>query len=97
MTETLDWNGKLHVVNGSPLAKPYPLDRLFWIVTDEAEVVEVAYSAEASFWMPNGPWFCRQDGESGCWSASDILGWTDSQDDAEEAAELLAKLEGWTR
>ena len=85
-----DWNGKLHVVNGSPLAKPYPHDRMFWIVTDEAEVHEVAYSYEHQLYTGRET-YCRQDGESGSWEPDEIAGWTDSHEDAEEAADLLMK------
>lgn len=84
-----DWNGKLHVVNGSPLSKPYPRDRLFWIITDDALAVEVAYSHDHMTWTRRET-YCRQDGEAGSWEPDEIMGWTDSYEDAQEAAALLA-------
>lgn len=92
MAEPIDWNGKLHVVNGSPLSAPYPRDRVFYIVTDEAEAHEVAYSEEHKLWT-GCEVYARVDGESGHWEPDDIAGWTDSYEDAVEAAELLAKQE----
>ncbi len=89
--DAIDWNGKLHVVNGSPLAKPLPHDRMFWIVTEEGYVHEVAYSHEYKLYTGRET-YCRQDGESGSWEPDEILGWTDSHEDAEEAATLLADL-----
>ena len=86
----LDWNGKLHVVNGSPLAKPFPADRLFWAVTDEGEVVEIAFNDMATLYLGR-PHYSRQDGEPGCWEADDFLGWCDSYDDACEVAALYLK------
>lgn len=87
----LDWNGKLSVVNGSPLSTPYPANRLFWAVTEEGEAVEVAYDATASFWL-NKDTYSRQDGEPGHWSGDELAGWCDSQEDAEEAAELYLQV-----
>lgn len=94
LTDPQDWNARLHVVNGSPLAKPYPLAKLFWIVTDTAEAHEVSYDREATYWCnpQHGPYFSRQDGEPGCWGADEIVGWADSCEDAEEAAELYRRL-----
>lgn len=90
MTSPLDWNGKLSVVNGSPLSTPYPRDRLFWAVIDlydTPQAIEVAYDEQATFWLPaeHGPYFSRQDGEVGCYGADEIVGRTDRQEDAEEA------------
>lgn len=87
----LDWNGKLHVVNGSPLSTPYPRDRMFWIVTEEGEAFEVAYSLDHALYTGRET-YCRVDGESGSWEPDDIAGWTDSHADAEEAAALLVQL-----
>lgn len=94
MSAPIDWNGKLHVVNGSPLSTPYPRDRIFWIVTEEAEVHEVAYSDDHSQYLRREV-YQRVDGESGEWEPDEIAGWTDSHADAEEAASLLAKMMGW--
>ncbi len=87
----LDWNGKLHVVNGSPLSTPYPRDRIFWIVTEEAEAREVAYSDDYALYTGRET-YCRVDGEPGSWEPDEIAGWTDSHADAEEAAALLVQL-----
>ena len=86
---SLDWNGKLHVVNGSPLSKPYPRDRMFWIITDDALAVEVAYFEEHMHYLGVEA-YARQDGECGYWTPDEIMGWTDSYEDAQEAAALLA-------
>ena len=93
MLEACDWNGKLHVVNGSPLSTPFPRDRLFWIVTEDAEAVEVAYCPEHKLWTGRET-YVRQDGEAGSWEPDEIAGWTDSAEDAEEAASLFAKFTG---
>ena len=96
MTETLDWNGKLHVVNGSPHAKPYPREGYFWAVTEDG-------AQYVTFWDDNFAWTGRiafhtePDEVTAVYEADEIFGWTHSQEDAEEAAELLAKLEGWSR
>ena len=90
----LDWNGDLHVVNGSPLSKPYPKDRPFWIVTEEAEAREVAYSHDHKLYTGRET-YCLIDGEPGSWEPDEIAGWTDSREDAERAAEMLAELMGW--
>lgn len=88
----IDWNGKLHVVNGSPLSKPYPRDRMFWIVTaDEPQAVEVSYSHDHKLYTGRETYW-RNDGEEGAWEPDDIAGWTDSYEDAEQAAAVLAGL-----
>jgi hypothetical protein len=85
----VDWNAKLHVVNGSPLATPFPRDRYFWAVTDDGAV-------KVTFWDDNFAWTGREafhtepDELTVTYEADEIYGWTDSQEDAEEAAELLA-------
>ena len=89
-----DWNGKLHVVNGSPIATPYPRGRVFWIVTVEGEAREVAYSDEHQLYTRRET-YCRVDGEPGSWEPDEIAGWTDSHADAEEAAALLCEFMGW--
>lgn len=91
--QPIDWNGKLSVVNGSPLSAPYPRDRLFWIVTDDCLAVEVAYSHEHMLWTKRET-YCRQDGESGSWEPDEIAGWTDSYEDAQEAAALFSLATG---
>ncbi|WP_332764002.1 hypothetical protein [Phenylobacterium sp.] len=91
MTSPLDWNGKLHVVNGSPLSTPYPRDRYFWAVTEDGAM-------RVTFWEDNLAWtgavafHTEPDEFTAVYQADEILGWTDSQEDAEEAAVLLAKL-----
>lgn len=90
-TNTIDWNGKLHVVNGSPLSTPYPTDRVFWIVTVDGEAHEVAYSHEHRLYTGRET-YCRVDGEPGSWEPDEIAGWTDSFDDADEAADRLSLL-----
>lgn len=89
-----DWNGKLHVVNGSPLSKPYPRDSVFWIVTAEGEAREVAYSEEHHYHFGRET-YSRVDGEAGAWDPDEIAGWTNSREDAEEAAEMLCEFMGW--
>lgn len=91
LTDPMDWNGRLHVVNSSPLSKPYPRDRMFWIVTDDCKAVEVAYSADHQLYTGRET-YCRQDGESGSWEPDEIFGWTDDAEDAVEAAALVARL-----
>ncbi|MCX7585046.1 hypothetical protein [Phenylobacterium sp. 58.2.17] len=87
-----DWNGKLHVVNGSPLSKPFPRDRNFWIVTaEDALAVEVAYSDEYMLWTRRET-YVRLDGETGAWEPDEIAGWTDSYEDACQAAVMLSLL-----
>lgn len=80
---------RLYIANST--GRPYPLDLMFWIVTDQGGAFEVAYDRDASFWLPadNAPYFSRQDGEPGCYGADEIVGWTFSCEDAEEAAELF--------
>lgn len=87
----LDWNGDLHVVNGSALSTPYPRDRIFWIVTQDGEAREVAHNGDCELYTGRET-YSRVDGESGDWEPDDIAGWTDSREDAERAAEMLTKL-----
>lgn len=77
-----DWNGKLYV------NRPMPTSGLFWIVTDEAEAHEVSFDATATFWTGANT-YSRQGGEQGSWTDGEILGWTMSGEDAEEAADAL--------
>lgn len=84
-----DWNAKLHVVNGSPLAKPFPADRSFWAISGDGEAVFVKFWSAGSAWAQS-TLFIEVDDISAAHAADDIMGWTDSQEDAEEAAELLA-------
>lgn len=86
-----DWNGKLCVVNGSPLSTPFPRDREFWIVTEEGEARQVAYSDEYQYYTGRET-YCRTDGEAGSWEPDEIMGWTDSYQDAEEAAEMVREM-----
>jgi hypothetical protein len=92
LTDPLDWSARLYVANSA--GRPYPLDKLFWIVTDQGEAVEVHYDREATFWCPaeSGPYFSRQDGEAACWSADEIVGWSFDSEDAEEAAALFLRV-----
>jgi hypothetical protein len=90
LTDPMDWNCRLHVVNS--VGKPFPRDRMFWIVTADNEAHEVAYSPEHHLYTGRET-YCRQDGESGSWEPDEILGWTDDQEDAEEAASLAAALD----
>lgn len=78
----VDWNAKL----GAP--STLPRDRTVYIVTDECEAHEVRWSYDAKFWTGRDEWY-RQDGESGCWGIEEIVGWTETYADADEAAELL--------
>lgn len=39
--------------------------------------------------------YSRVDGEPGSWEPDEIAGWTDSREDAEEAAEMLCQFMGW--
>ena len=88
----LDWNARLHVVNGSPLSTPFPRDRAFWIVTSEdALAVEVRHSYEYQFWFGRET-YVRTDGETGAWEPDEIAGWTDSYQDACQAAVMLSLL-----
>lgn len=91
---SIDWNGKLSVVNGSPLSTPYPTDRVFWIVTEEGEAREVSYSHDHMLYTGRET-YCRVDGEPGSWEPDEISGWCDSREDAEEAAEMLCQFMGW--
>lgn len=83
-----DWNGKLHVVNGSPLSTPYPSDRPFWAVIDEGLALRLQYWPEGSAWTGSAL-FTHFDGDGESYPGDVIMGWTDSQEDAEEAAALL--------
>lgn len=92
LTQTIDWNARLHVVNGSPLSKPFPRDRNFWIVTaEDALAVEVAYSDEYMLWTGRET-YVRLDGECGAWELDEIAGWTDNYEDACQAAVALSLL-----
>ena len=91
---SIDWNGKLSVVNGSPLSSPYPRDRVFWIVTEEGEAREVAYCEDTQFYTSRET-YSRVDGEPGSWETDEIAGWTGSREDADEAAALLCQFMGW--
>lgn len=88
-----DWNARIHATNGSPLAQPLPVDRVFYAITQEAQAVEVAFCDQTLFWTGAEVW-SRVDGESGSWSADEIVGWSDDYEDAQEAARLLAQAEG---
>lgn len=90
LTDPMDWNARLHVANS--VGRPYPRDRMFWIVTEDNEVHEVAYSYDHQLYTGHET-YCRQDGESSSWEPDEILGWTDDQEDAEEAAMLAGKLD----
>jgi hypothetical protein len=93
---SIDWNGKLSVVNGSPLSEPYPLDRDFWAVLDEGLALRLRYWPEGSGWAQS-QLFTDQDGDGETYDADQIMGWTDSRDDAEEAAALLMEFVGVSR
>ena len=88
--EPIDWNGKLHVVNGSPLAKPFPADRPFWAVSGDGEAVFVKFWSAGSAWAST-ILFKEVNDPSAAHAADDLKGWTDSHEDAEEAAALLAE------
>lgn len=82
------WSDKLYV------NKPMPRDGWpTWIVTVEGQVVTVAWDDEATHCLGMDIW-SRTDGESGCYADCDILGWTNTQEDAEEAARLLMEVGG---
>ncbi|WP_091738869.1 hypothetical protein [Phenylobacterium immobile] len=68
--------------------KPLPLDRLFWIVTPDLDVVEVAHHDDASFWYGRTT-FARQDGEPGSWEPDEIEAWADTRAEAEAIAAQL--------
>lgn len=72
-----------------PHGEPLPRDRMFWIVTDEGDAVEVAYSDSYQLYTGRET-YCRQDGESGSWEPDEIFGWSDSF----EAAEVQAAVVG---
>lgn len=86
----LDWNGKLHVVNGSPLAKPWPVGP-FWAVTDDGEVLRLEPYTEADRWTGGRNFTIPDDPERGTFDADQLLGWCDSYDDACEVAALYLK------
>jgi hypothetical protein len=75
-------------VKGTLNITPFPRDREFWIVTDEWDVREVAYSDEHMLYTGRET-YCRTDGESGSWEPSEILGWSDDHAEAERAAAAL--------
>lgn len=79
-----DWNARIHV----PHLAPIPKEGEFYILTDEGEVHEVGYYAEASWWMCKDTWG-RNDGEAGMWTADEIVGWSTDLEDIEEAAMLF--------
>ncbi len=84
LVNPLDWNARIHV----PHLAPIPKDGEFYILTDEGEVHEVGYYAEASWWMCKDTWG-RNDGEAGMWTADEIVGWSTDREDIEEAAMLF--------
>lgn len=86
LTNPGDWNARIHVANS--VGKPYPRDREFWAITDEGQAVQVSYHTEAFYWTGRDQWG-RTDGESGSWEADELVGWSDDQEDAEEAAALF--------
>jgi hypothetical protein len=86
---SIDWNGKPHWWR--LLGMPCPRDRIFWIVTEEGEVHEVAYSDDYKLYTGRET-YCRVDGEPGSWEPDEIAGWTDSHKDADEAAAMLVRL-----
>lgn len=69
----------------SALQKENFPDGEFWIVTGEGDVAQVSYHREAAFWLKRDV-YARSDGEEGSWELNEIVGWTHSEDDAEEAA-----------
>ncbi len=84
--EPQDWNARIHAGCQMEL----PKDRAIWIVTEDGEAHEVAYSDAAKLYL-HEDWWDRQDGESGQWQRDEIVGWTDDYEDAEEAAALFTK------
>jgi hypothetical protein len=78
------WADRVHSQNYAPL----PRDRGFWAVTHEDGALWLIYSDDHAHWLGRNVWQ-RDDGEPGEWEAEDIYGWTDDQDDAEEANMLL--------
>lgn len=81
----IDWNGKLYV------NKPMPRDRYFWIVTDDAQTFYVTFWEDNFAWTGNVGFHTEPDELTVTFTEDEILGWTESQEDAEEAAELLLK------
>ena len=85
----LDWNGKLHMPQ-RPEGKPFP-NGLFWAVTQEGEVEQLSYDHDATYWLgarDGMEYYSRNDGESGTYGDGELIGWTDSYEDACEAAKL---------
>lgn len=78
------WGDRLH----SQVHVPLPRNRGFWAVTHEDGALWLTYSADYWHYLKEDVWQ-RDDGEPGAWEADDIAGWTDDQEDAEEAAMLL--------
>jgi len=78
------WGDRLH----SQVHAPLPRDRGFWAVTHEDGALWLTYSQDHRYYVGEDVWQ-RDDGEPGTWEADDIAGWTDDQEDAEEAAMLL--------
>lgn len=87
-----DWNGKLHVVNASPLAKPWPR-KPFWAVTVDGDVERLQPYEEATAWLGEETLTHYDDPERGCLGEDDLLGWCDSHEDACEVAELYLREE----
>lgn len=84
LTNPNDWNARIH----GPHLTPLPRDGEFYILTDDGLTFQVGYYAEASWWMRKDTWG-RNDGESGMWTADEIVGWSRDHEDIEEAAMLF--------
>lgn len=78
-----DWNGALGRAETLPKD-----DRKFWIITDDVEIVYVQYDAESSQWFPGRHYYSDiGDPERGRgFDDKEILGWTESEEVAEDAA-----------
>ena len=80
------WADRLH----SQVHAPLPRNGEFWGVTFEDGALELNYSLNHRYYLGEDVWR-RTDGEPGEWTADDIAGWTEleNEEDAFEAAALM--------
>lgn len=71
-------------------------NRIVHIITDDGKTREVACNPEHLYWLGEHAWY-RQDGEPGCWTRDEIIGWSEdliSDEDAASFATMADMLAG---
>lgn len=69
-------------------AGPCPRDRQFWAVTADETVECLEYWPGGSAWS-GSPLFSCVDDEKAAYAEADLIGWTDSPEEARQAAAIL--------